>query len=312
MIYDIINDMKKFWGLLLLVGLLFVPTPAAADNTRIHVEPGTMKITLAIGQTADYSLKVRNLGETNYDFKIYAEPFYVSNYDYKTEFGRENNFTQISRWVVFPQRTFHLNVGETVEVPFSVVVPATAAGGGQYCAIFVEVVRDAAAAVDVAARVGNLVYGTVEGPAKREGNVEFTKPEFIQPEASFDLLQTYHNTGNVDYDSLVTVSIKDFITGAVVLETTESDKNIVLPETSRETSFVASNIPPGLYTISRETKVFGEVYSDESVVLVSPWVYFVIIGIIVLLVIILIIRAIRRNKRLNELIRENEELRKQR
>jgi len=273
---------RVYCGLLavLVVGAFLVQMVGAAEVVRIYIEPGTMRLTLQPGEEMENTFTVRNRGGEAYTFRLYAEPFFV-NEEYENVFGEENNFTQIWRWVSFPQESYYLEPGEVVEVPYVVSVPEDAGGGGQYCVIFAEV-EERKGRVGVANRVGTLVYTTIDGKAVRAGRTEFEQVGFWQTGSSVTFHETAVNEGDVDYSVATDIIVRHWLTGKEVERSTKkTTEKMVMPGTSRKIEYVLSDLGVGLYSVRREAVVFGETFWTEQVILVLPLIYVVFAGVAV-------------------------------
>jgi len=264
----------------LVVGVLLVQAVGAVGVVRIYIEPGTMRLSLHPGEEQKSTFTVRNRGEEAYTFRLYAEPFFV-NEEYENVFGDENTFTEIWRWVSFPQESYYLEPGEEVDVLYEVSVPEDAGGGGQYCAIFAEV-EERRGRVGVANRVGTLVYASVKGRAIRAGRTEFEQVGFWQMGSTVTFHETAVNEGSVDYNTETEITVRRWLTGKEVGDATKTAAKVVMPGTSRGIEYAISDLGVGLYSVRREAAAPGEVFWTEQVILVLPPIYVVLFLVAVL------------------------------
>lgn len=307
--------MRKFLGLLfssfavsvILCGSVFAEEP---PTTKIVLEPSSLRFALNPGDRYPASFTVRNTGDIDYDFSVYAEPFAVDDY-YENLFDQPTAFTQISRWITFDVSDFHLEANSSTTVHFYVDVPADAPAGGQYAAVFAQIANDdPASAINLNHRVGVLLYSTVTGQTEAHGEIDFLPPTFLQTSHQLKLTEIAHNRGNLDYDASTHLVITKALTGELI-EEINTTPHIILPHTSRPMEYSLENLPFGLYKIQRSQEIFGINSESTHTVLVFPFPYLIFSIIIVLSLIGITIRQIRRNSRKKQLIQENTQLRQE-
>lgn len=308
--------MKKLIAVILslTVAPLFLTTPVAAlqaGDVVVSVKPSEQDYDIEPGQSYEGTVKVTNNGRLAFNFEVEASPFRVTNDNYDPDFTTIDSTTRLHNWVSFYEKNYHVEPGESIEVPFLIVVPEDVPGGGQYAAIMVRTTdtMDQNATVKVITQVASLIYGHVVGGETRE---EGTLTEQVLPTVLFDkpfeLTAKVENTGNIDFKLRQTMTILNFFNGQEVVTPESLGENgeliaaqqlTVLPGTSRTSTLTWEDAPKlGLFRVQQRISFLEEVFEEEKVVFLCPtWLP---IGLIVLVssgTFWLIIRGRQRKQR---------------
>ena len=289
-----------------------------AMGTSISLSPVSKVLELSSNSTYDDSMQVKNDGKNDLDIEVYAAPYsYVYSEDedaYKLGFSRENNFTQITRWITFKDQggswvkkaNYTIKPGETLDVAYRITTPDNIPAGGQYAVIFAHTLSGATttSGIKTEASPGMIVYGrSTEGEAiisaeisdmtvERKANEETKKENFF---ASAKV----KNTGNVDFSAVGTLKV-DAIIGAGSYETASTGTNArvsVIPESELVISDEWEDSPSfGIYKVTWTVTAGEETETVEKIVFVNP-VPFIIFSIILLtIVIVVVIIEVRKRK----------------
>lgn len=286
MIYQYTN--KQSWqiaGLILtLLFAFFASTSSVGAQTnnveRITLSPVSKRLQVKAGTQATGSFTVINDGRVAYDFKVYASPYYVKNEQYEplfTEAGQRD----ASKWVQFAKTTYRLEPGQRIDVPYTVLIPESAAPGGHYAVLFAETQAQNRDTTGVGRnkRVGSVLLANVEGQVTRGGEVVADTTPFLQLSPPLQAFTRVRNSGNVDFDAKVTLQVRD-VFGR--LKHQSENTFVVFPETTRRTQVPWNQAPIiGLFKVDQSVEFLDRSEQTSKYVLIMPsWV---IIGVLIAL-----------------------------
>ena len=201
---------KKFlYFLIVICGVFSLLQPIstnAQESLTLSVSPTLFDMTAHKEQEWQSSIKVINVN--NYDLTVYAD---VVNFVPRGESG-EVSFVPISKndadgatlaqWFTISHEPIVIPREQTVEIPFTIKVPADASPGGHYAAILIgtKSIKDGKSEtkVQTSQMVTSLVFTRIAGDINESGTIrEFrTTENFLsKPEATFEL--RFENKGNV-------------------------------------------------------------------------------------------------------------------
>ncbi len=188
------------------VWVLFALPAYAQEAITISVSPTLYDMAAEPGQVWNSSIKVVNVNA--FDLTVYAD---VVNFLPQGEGGDgrfvpidENDRTgaTIAEWFTISREAIVIPREQTVEVPFTVSVPADAGPGGHYAAILIGTRPLAGepgqSKLQTAQVITSLFFARIAGEINEAGLIrEFSTTESIlsQPEATFSL--RFQNQGNV-------------------------------------------------------------------------------------------------------------------
>lgn len=244
-------------GLIGAAALAAAPAFAAEPYQSITASPSSVKLDVAAGTTTTGSITITNTGQTAYPFTVSASPFSVSGEDYEQSFTPRPDLIDASKWLSFPETSFTAVPREVVPVSYRVKVPADAAPGGYYAAIFAEAKSASSGqAITAHKRVGVLMYFTVAGEAVSGGKLlSFTVPA-IHTSAPLTTTMRIENTGNVHFDVDETVEISDVFgnTKARIEET-----HLVFPGSTRKLEVSWAKAPAfGIFKVTGTISYLGK------------------------------------------------------
>jgi hypothetical protein len=296
----------------------------AAENTdggsnslqiipQLTVSPATTSVSLKPGASVDYTLVVNNEKSENLDITVYAAPYSIQNEDYDVDFEKETPRTQISRWIEFVNADGSTTKEYKATVPantksnvvYRVNIPQDVPAGGQYASIFVQTGDNAkpleTSGLQAVSRVGVVVYGRSTGETEEKADItELSVPTFmLSGPVTASALVT--NTGNTDIEASYSFTVKSIV-GAELYHS--EGKEPVLPDASRRMKQQWENTQPmGLFRVSYQIEILGEVYESSKLVIILP-VYMIVLAIFVLtlLIVWIIILVRKRRERKSRLV----------
>lgn len=245
---------------------------STTQNESITMSPTSSKYTIDAGKAAEDKLTIVNDGNTDYDFLVYARPYSIQDNNYQNP-----NFTatpanaDLYAWVQFPQTKFHAKAGQTIEVKYSIHVPAGAAPGGHYGVLFAETQPDdtqTGNSVVRKKRVGSIIYATVNGKFRNTGEVAGSSIPFWQVQPPLHTTVAAKNTGNADFADETRLTVKD-VFGNVKYDISKTYQ--VLPDTTRTINLDWDQASWfGFYKVETQQKFLDQTVKNEGYVLLMP------------------------------------------
>lgn len=297
-------------------------------GTSISITPVSKILQLEANSTYEDILKVSNDGNEAIKFEVYAAPYsYIyseENNTYSLGFSKENNYTQITRWISIKdkdgnyvkQPTFKAEPGETVEVSYKVTTPDSIPDGGQYAVLFAHTLSDASdtSGIRTEASPGMVIYGrsngetviaaeisnmTVNRTITKEATAE-ENGQNVRKDMTFEHINAsakVKNTGNLDFNAKGVLKVEGILGGAYY-ETPENEARMsIIPETELTLSDEWEETPSfGLYKVTWTVTAGEETQTEEMVVFLMPPFVIVITIILLTIIIVWIIIMIRKRK----------------
>jgi hypothetical protein len=266
-----------------------------ADSTGLSVSPPLQRFDLNPGDSAKQTFHVSNPTDTTTKFHVYSTPYSVIDDAYTQDFISPSAMTEISKWIHFDQITYDLNPGTSIDITYTVDVPNTAHGGGQYAAIMVESDAPTVKSTGIAeiTRIASLVYTKVAGDISVSGNLMDEKLDSVfKIGASIDSSYKIQNTGNVEMLVPHKLKIENAITKSVVSDPNNIETS-TLPNTIRSMKEKwDSNFAVGLYKVTQEVNVAGKITQNSKTVFLISYPVFVCLLVVLAILLVLLVRKI--------------------
>jgi hypothetical protein len=284
-------------GVLLATAILHQPVMATSqsDISTITLTPVTQRIEAATSQSQTGSVTIINSGKTDFDFIMYARPYSVSDVQYKPDYTTLGPRSDAYSWVQFNKTSYHLNVGERVNVPYTLRVPASAAPGGHYGVIFAEMqpkTQDTTQSVLRKKRVGTILFVNVKGATISKGSFVHDNVTFWQTQSPLTASLQLKNDGNTDFTATTSMVVKDLFGRT---KYSISQQSSLFPSTTREIAMQWKDSPWfGLYKVELHAAYLNDTHDSNHYVLLMPrWLPAIFI---VILLIGVAYAAIRRRR----------------
>lgn len=269
--------MVKF-GLIILGVLLFasishqaVMAQTTSDVSTITLTPVKQRIEASTSQTKTGSLTVINNGKTDYDFIVYAQPYSVSDVQYKPDYTTSGPRTDAYSWVKFDKTSYHLNPGERVDVAYTISVPPNTTPGGHYGVIFAEMqpkAQDATQSILRNKRVGTILFVNVKGDTIDKASFVSDSVSFWQSQPPLVASLQIKNEGNTDFVATTSMTVKDLFGQT---KYSVSQQSTIFPSTTREISMQWNQIPWfGLYKVELHASYLKDSHDSSHYVLMMP------------------------------------------
>ena len=281
--------------------------------TSISISPVSKVLQLEPDKVYEDSFEVSNNGSDRMKFEVYASPysytFSEEENSYKLGFSRENNYTQITRWISFRdtngeyvQRPQFIAEPEgKVEVHYRITTPSSIPAGGQYAVLFAHTLSESttSSGIKTEASPGLVVYGRSEG--ETVATSEISGLELLQKkndEGNNDVISgsaKVKNTGNVDFMAYGVLRATGLF-GQTYYETPSNQGRIsVIPESELVVTDTWKDMPYfGIFNVSWTVHTIDgeEVISRLFVIMPLPIILLVIL--LLTIITIWIIIAVRK------------------
>lgn len=189
----------------LLATLVFltalIGTPVYADTQGIELSPAIFEDKVDPGKTYDFTLKVKNVSDSDKTFYLDARDIKSVDEAGRPEFVAEGEPTpfNLSSWVTVSADSVFIPAGETRAVYFSIAVPADATPGAHFGGIFLESLppklRTTGTGVGVA--VGSLLSLRISGEIIEDARLRaFSTGKLIYTELPAEFEVRIENLGN--------------------------------------------------------------------------------------------------------------------
>lgn len=287
---------RRLYVLVAMVSGFIALTPVsvhAAQGESIVMSPASNRFHIDAGETVHKTFTIINDGTVDLHFKVYANPYSVSNKTYLPNYDAKPVNADLYTWVTFEKDDWHLNPGESVEIPYTLSVPQDAAPGGHYSVIFAEteVNNQDGGQIQRQKRVGAIQYTTVRGEYVTSGKDIGARIDWLQLGGTIQASLSVDNTGNADFVTETLLKIEN-IFGSKVYE--DKKPYIVLPKTTRDIPLNWENgASIGLYQVTVESLVLGNVTTHKTWVLLMPLWLLLVAPIVIAVLVYLALRSRR-------------------
>ena len=272
----------------------------------LSIRTATERLQLIPGEEFHRFVRVKNNGCEPITFRVEARPL-SPGAEYRDDFQKQNQWTQISRYITFEQEKYTLEIGETISVPYTVTVPENTkiAAGGQYAAIAFIGDSQNVEGVNMIPEVMYKIVGWMTGEVVREYSVTEQKiPFWIRDGGELSTSFKVENKGNVDFNAYGTVKVRGFF-GNTVYETPEGKRTLisVFPETSTPSRSVNwENARIGLFWVTQTVEINGETHDKTRLVWIAPiWLTIVVLVGIAAMIFLIVFNIIRAKKKKSEM-----------
>lgn len=286
------------------------------EDSSLTLLPMSQTIELAPGETYEGYITVANPDDSKTDvsFQTSVEPFSVSGQDYQADFAAQSNRTMITKWVDIPEPTGTVKPNESKKIKFVINVPEDAPAGGQYAAIAVTYNKPVQSThsegitnnIENIFELASIIYAKVAGETEHSGRIlENNLPGFstTTPVYATALIE---NTGNVHESANYFITISDFFTGQVILPNDQSSgrySEVIMPDSTYRSVRELSGLPAvGAVKVKQAIEFNGELSEAESVVIICPVWFMVLVALTLISLVAVITVLIRRSRRQKRII----------
>ena len=288
---------------------LFIAKATFAVDAVMKITPVATSVYIDAGKTQNYQFTIENLGEEEFEFKLYTGPYSVTNEDYDADISSETSYNQITRWITFQDDSgsfvkepkFKLAAGEKRTIVYRVSVPDDIPEGGQYCVIYAESVgsdkekgTNTSVGIGSQSRVSLIILGHGDGNTNNAAEItDFSLTGFFST-SDIEGVAKVKNSGNTDFAAVYSFSV-DSIFGSNLYE--DSDNFIVLPETERKYKVGWSETPLfGIFKVKFSVKAMDVSETKSRVILIMPAFMIIILLLLLTSIIVWSIMLLRKRK----------------
>ena len=289
-------------------------------GTSISISPVSKILQLQPSTSYEDHFTITNNSESPMDFEVYAAPYayiYSETDDaYKLGFNKENNYTQIVRWITFKdtngnfveKTTFTADPNGNIDVYYKITTPEDIPAGGQYAVLFAHTLSATtnASGIKTEASPGLVVYGRSEGGetiiSSEVSDLKINQTMMVEGEEKTIINGTgkVKNTGNVDFMATGTLKVTG-IFGNVYYETTgQSTKSriSVIPDTELTVTDSWDETPFfGIFNVEWTVYANGEASETISkLIVIIPPVLIIVMILLLTIIIVWIIILIRKRR----------------
>jgi len=301
---------------------------ASVGGTSISISPVSKVLQLSADSVYDDVLSVTNDGSESIKFEVYAAPYsYIyseENDSYALGFSRENNYTQITRWISVMDKngtyierpTFIAGPGETVDVYYRISTPSSIPDGGQYAVLFAHTLSSSsdASGIKTEASPGMVIYGRSDGEAIISAEISGMKiAQTIEKETTVEengqnvsknavlshinASAKVKNTGNLDFNARGVLKVEGILGGSYY-ETPENESRVsIIPEAELTLSDEWEETPSfGLYKATWTVTAGDNTETTEMIVFLMPPSVIIISIILLTIIIVWITMMLRKRK----------------
>ncbi|HWP34104.1 MAG TPA: hypothetical protein VNM66_00765 [Thermodesulfobacteriota bacterium] len=255
----------------LAAAALLLTRPAAADGPSFSLAPIRLEIAPKPGRPYTEALEVTNESRESAHLKVYTEDWRLER-DGAVTFARAGTWPRsASGWVRINPVEFDLPPQATVDIRFTVTVPAGAPAGGYRTAIVVEQVprptpgRTPVREVAIRARIASVLYVRVGEPVPSMAlhDVRFRR----EPNGMRSLVVAVQNTSSVHFRVRGQIELADPASGKRLYRVPVPDVP-VLPESPRDVRVpLPDTVKPGTYHARTEIDIGRpELYVHDGVI----------------------------------------------
>ena len=270
------------------------------------VSPMTQKIYLTPGETYQGEIIVANpLASTmDFSYKAVLRPYSVDR-NYNADLETITDWSNIVSWTSLRNTEGTLKPNESAKVKYTIRVPDTAPGGGQYMVIGIssneEITASSGASIQNSYEMGSIVYAEIAGETTHEGKiVENSATGFVATGAPSVKL-VFTNDGNVHEAATVSLSVKNKISGDMIVPNDENDGEIsvvVMPDTTRELVREIEGVDTlGIYEVSQKTEYMGETSEMTTTLVMCPLWFIALIFITIMMFVLTISWSVHKRRK---------------
>jgi len=230
---------KRIFNLVLTIALMAVGAFAVAHRAlATTVSPVLIEHTLAPGESAEGKMWVINSSQTSQTYHSVIQKFVPVGELGQQKFLDENDVSGLPSWINIAKPQITINPRDKAEIDYTVTIPADAAPGGYYAAVFFA---DAPPAEDnntsgsgITSKTGILFLVTVKGDI-----IESAELESFNIQSNFmNHLPAYYsirvsNMGNAHIRPQGTIDIRNVLGGVVAQIPANPSESSVLPNSTR-------------------------------------------------------------------------------
>lgn len=274
-----------------------------SSSATLEITPVTKRLAMDAGERKTSSITVKNNGDTDLSFYVYAKPYTNAADGDKQDFENENTYSQIHRWITIEdsdgeyvtKAEYTLKPKTSVEVKYLIQTPEDAPAGGQYAAIFVEAKPEGngQGVIQTISRAGMILYASVNGETIRSAQVNDINASVAAIGSNINVRFTVANEGNIDFQAATEITISS-VFGKELYH--GNSVSTVLPETTKSVYTEWGDTPSfGIYRLEYNINALNINAKGSRYVLVLSPILFALLIILLIATVCAIVFLVRKH-----------------
>ena len=256
------------------------------------VMPMRQTIELVPGQTYTGYITVANPQAATEDFHYFATavPYSVIGEDYQADFATKSNRTLMADWITIENPRGEVAPNGTEKIYYTIKVPESVPAGGQYAAIAVSSDTDMVARqglnVQSVFEIASALYAVVDGETEHAGEVLENKVPGFSTTNDVKTTLMLRNDGNVHESAKIKMTVKEVLTGNIVVGDDGTYEEVIMPESTRYVSRQIDHLASlGIYEVKQSVEYLGAENDATGILIVCPvWFMALVVGTIIVLI----------------------------
>lgn len=244
---------RTAWWTVCTTALLLLQTISIAlsQGGAALVDPASLLYQGVVGETIGGAVRISNPAPTALRLRLYLSDW---SFDPVGQFTFADAGTlerSASDWVSFSNTSLELGPNQSMNLPYTVSVPADAQPGTHWAVLFVESEptepQPGQAAATFSVRVGHIIYVNVPVLASDGAIIGMFATPPAGPDGAYTIIAQYTNVGNAAQGVEGTFTVRNDVGESVIEAVIE--RSVVLPGIDRAFQInVIGPLPAGNYT----------------------------------------------------------------
>ena len=268
------------------------------NQNSFLVTPMSQGFALKAGETVTGKITVINPVDSTSDmkYKINVSPYSVIGENYDADLTSQTAQTEITKWITVK------NPEGTIE--FTINVPETAPGGGQYAALMIQ--SDPGENVDDAMvqsvfEITSIVYAEIDGETIHKGAITSNNVPSFSTNPNISVDTTLVNEGNTHEYATVKLDVTNVLDGESIYSYEDDDRlvsEVILPGTTRLLSKSINNVPSlGIISVNQTVEYMGETSVVAHHIIICPIWFMILVGVTLCTLIATIIKIVHHRSK---------------
>ena len=252
---------------------------------EFSVSPMRQLLTLEPGQTYTGYIVVANSQEASdvLHYRATVTPYSVSGENYEADFLAESDRTLMAKWITIDEPIGEIAVNGKKRLHYTIKVPESVPAGGQYAAIAVSSEvrqgQENKSNVKNVFEIASVLYAGVDGETIHKGEIiENSLPGFS---TTNDIKATLllKNDGNVHEVATTKITVKEVLTGNMILNSDNEYTDIIMPESTRYLTRRIDHLANlGIYEVTQAVDYLDAEDSVTQIVVIIPIWFMVLVA----------------------------------
>lgn len=238
-----------------------IASAASTSSKGLQITPIRQFLSVDAGKATQSHYTVANHTDNSLTVTLSAQQFSVANYTYDYTFSPPAN-----DWLHLGLTTVSLQPNQSIDVPFTLHVPAGSQPGGYYYTLFASATLPTKG-LSSTIQAADLLYVTVNGKLTRTSHLQTSSIRRVSFGRSIPFTLQPVNTGNTHFFAYVSGQLH----GPLTKQAGTPDTHILMPGKPRTiTASIPSPVLPGVYRAT-----YGYKTDQGQSVMVSSWIVFI-------------------------------------